>query len=88
MGIAGVAMGFAPNIGPTVGGAMASAWGWRSFFVLLAALTCVLTLCALVLVKPTKPHNAAARLDAVSLSLSTLGLGGVRWASAMLPASP
>ena len=29
MGIAGVAMGFAPNIGPTVGGAMASAWGWR-----------------------------------------------------------
>lgn len=77
MGIAGVAMGFAPNIGPTVGGAMASAWGWRSFFVLLAALTCVLTLCALVLVKPTKPHNAAARLDAVSLSLSTLGLGGV-----------
>lgn len=77
MGIAGVAMGFAPNIGPTVGGAMASAWGWRSFFVLLAALTCVLTLCALVLVKPTKPHDAAARLDAVSLSLSTLGLGGV-----------
>ena len=77
MGIAGVAMGFAPNIGPTVGGAMASAWGWRSFFVFLAALTCVLTLCALVLVKPTKPHDAAARLDAVSLSLSTLGLGGV-----------
>lgn len=77
MGIAGVAMGFAPNIGPTVGGAMASAWGWRSFFVLLAALTCVLTLCALVLVKPSKPHDAAARLDAVSLSLSTLGLGGV-----------
>ena len=77
MGIAGVAMGFAPNIGPTVGGAMASAWGWRSFFVLLAAMTCVLTLCALVLVKPSKPHDAAARLDAVSLSLSTLGLGGV-----------
>ena len=77
MGIAGVAMGFAPNIGPTVGGAMASAWGWRSFFVLLAAPTCVLTLCALVLVKPSKPHDAAARLDAVSLSLSTLGLGGV-----------
>ena len=70
MGIAGVAMGFAPNIGPTVGGAMASAWGWRSFFVLLAALTCVLTLCALVLVKPSKPHDAAARLEGVLLGFS------------------
>ena len=77
MGIAGVAMGFAPNIGPTVGGAMASAWGWRSFFVLLTALTCLLAVCALALVKPSKPHDAVARLDAVSLSLSTLGLGGV-----------
>lgn len=37
----------------------------------------MLTLCALVLVKPSKPHDAVARLDAVSLSLSTLGLGGV-----------
>ena len=34
MGVAGIAMGFAPNIGPTIGGAMSFSLGWRSFFVL------------------------------------------------------
>ena len=86
------AMGIAGDIGPTVGGAMASTWGWRSFFVLLAALTCLLTLCALALVKPSKPHDASARLDAGSLILSTLGLGGVLLgfsnASSFAPSSP
>lgn len=32
MGIAGIAMGFAPNIGPTIGGWMIGFAGWRSFF--------------------------------------------------------
>ena len=39
MGISGIAMGFAPNIGPTIGGAMVESLGWRSFFWLLVALT-------------------------------------------------
>ena len=42
MGISGVAMGFAPNIGPTIGGAMVDTLGWRSFFVLLVALSLVI----------------------------------------------
>lgn len=77
MGIAGVAMGFAPNIGPTVGGAMVYAWGWRSFFALLVGLTIVLGVCALALIKPSCARNASAHLDAMSLALSTLGFGGV-----------
>lgn len=32
MGISGIAMGFAPNIGPTIGGWMIETTGWRSFF--------------------------------------------------------
>ncbi len=32
MGITGIAMGFAPNIGPTIGGWMIGFAGWRSFF--------------------------------------------------------
>ena len=35
MGIAGIAMGFAPNIGPIIGGALVDSWGWRSFYGLL-----------------------------------------------------
>ena len=38
MGVAGIAMGFAPNIGPTIGGAMSFLLGWRSFFVLLVVM--------------------------------------------------
>ena len=38
MGVAGIAMGFAPNIGPTIGGAMSFSLGWRSFFVLLVVI--------------------------------------------------
>lgn len=77
MGIAGVAMGFAPNIGPTVGGAMVYAWGWRSFFVLLVVIAVVLGICSLAAVKAAPARDACARLDALSLVLSTLGLGGV-----------
>ncbi len=77
MGIGGVAMGFAPNIGPTVGGVMVDAWGWRSFFLLLAALGLVLLVAALALVRPGRPADRAARLDACSLALSTLGFGGL-----------
>ncbi len=77
MGIAGVAMGFAPNIGPTIGGAMSFAWGWRSFFVLLAVMTAVLGIAAALAIKPGAARNEHARLDVISLALSTLGFGGV-----------
>lgn len=42
MGIGGIAMGFAPNIGPLIGGALAGSWGWRSFYIILAGLLAVL----------------------------------------------
>ncbi len=32
MGINGIAMGFMVNVGPSIGGALAEAFGWRSFF--------------------------------------------------------
>ena len=77
MGIGGVAMGFAPNIGPTIGGVMVDMWGWRSFFLLLALLGLVLLACALALIRPGSALDRAARLDALSLALSTLGFGGL-----------
>lgn len=77
MGIAGIAMGFAPNIGPTIGGAMSFAWGWRSFFVLLAAVLLVLAAASAIVIKPSDAPDRTARLDIVSLALSTLGFGGL-----------
>ena len=75
MGIAGVALGFAPNIGPTIGGAMSFAWGWRSFFALMLALLAALALWTLVAVRRQPSPDSSARLDAVSLTQSTLGFG-------------
>lgn len=77
MGIAGVAMGFAPNIGPTVGGAMEFALGWRSFFLLLAGMCVVFGAATLATVQREDAPNPQAKLEGVSLTLSALGFGGV-----------
>ena len=77
MGIAGIAMGFAPNIGPLIGGALVGSLGWRSFFVILAVVLAALVAATAAFVRregnPTRP----ASLDVASLLLSTFGFGGL-----------
>lgn len=68
MGVAGIAMGFAPNIGPTIGGAMSFSLGWRSFFVLLVVIMLALAAAAAVAIKPSAAPDKSARLDVVSLA--------------------
>ncbi len=77
MGIAGVAMGFAPNIGPLIGGALVDSLGWRSFFWMLAALLVVLLICVLALFRKEDAPDTSARLDWLSFIESTLGFGGL-----------
>ena len=77
MGVGGIAMGFAPNIGPTVGGALEYAFGWRSFFVLLVACTVVLLVLTLLFVRGGKPVAPDARFAGVSFIYSTIGFGGL-----------
>ena len=76
MGIAGIAMGFAPNIGPTIGGAVSYAYGWRSFFVILLVGTLILGVATVLLVRGKKPATRA-RFDSLSFTLSALGFGGL-----------
>lgn len=77
MGIAGIAMGFAPNIGPTIGGWMIGVAGWRSFFVALTACALVLVALAILFVVRRPCADRTARLDVLSLALSALGFGGL-----------
>lgn len=77
MGISGIAMGFAPNIGPTIGGWMLEATGWRSFFVVLAICSMVLTVIALFAIRKTPAEDCGMRLDVLSLCQSALGFGGL-----------
>ncbi len=77
MGIAGIAMGFAPNIGPLIGGSLVDTWGWRSFFIILVGVLVVLVLANMAFVKREDARNSAARLETVSFLMSTLGFGGL-----------
>ena len=77
MGIAGIALGFAPSVGPTVGGAMDSAFGWRSFFLLLFVLSATLIVLTFVVVRRPASGDGDARFETPSFILSTLGFGGV-----------
>ena len=77
MGVGGIAMGFAPNIGPTVGGALEFAFGWRSFFLLLLVLNVVVLVLTLFLVRGGTPMRPDARFEGMSFLHSTLGFGGL-----------
>lgn len=77
MGIAGIAMGFAPNIGPLIGGALVDAWGWRSFFLLLMGIVLVLLLATLLLIEDEGRPAVDSSLDIVSFAMSALGFGGL-----------
>lgn len=77
MGIAGVAMGFAPNIGPLIGGALVVSLGWRSFFIMLAIVLVMLLACTFALISREEAPNHDAHLDWISFLLSTIGFGGL-----------
>lgn len=74
MGIAGIALGFAPNIGPTIGGWVVIEWGWRAFFVLLLAASAVLILATALLIDSEKSPHEDARFDVPSFILSSIAL--------------
>lgn len=77
MGIAGIAMGFAPNIGPLIGGALVGTLGWRSFFWMYIAICVILFAATLALVSKQSRKMSSANLDLLSFILSTLGFGGL-----------
>lgn len=78
MGIAGIALGFAPSIGPTVGGGLDYSFGWRSFFLVLLVLSAVMLVLVLALVKRADADaDVLAQFETPSFILSTLGFGGV-----------
>lgn len=77
MGIAGIAMGFAPNIGPLIGGVLVDSWGWRSFFALFIGLVVLLALATFLFVESEDNPARDASLDTPSFALSTLGFGGL-----------
>lgn len=77
MGIAGIALGFAPNIGPLFGGLLVDSWGWRSYFWILVCIIIALAIATIVLVRKRAHEAHDAHLDYLSALLSTVGFGCV-----------
>ncbi len=77
MGISGIALGFAPNIGPTIGGALVDTLGWRSFFVMIAVLTVVLLLFCMLCIERHDDASMPVGLDMLSFILSAVAFGGI-----------
>lgn len=77
MGFAGIALGFAPNMGPVLGGAVATGAGWRFLFLILSITSVVLIVGTLAVVRDNKVEDPDATLDGTSLCLSAFGFGGL-----------
>lgn len=77
MGFAGIALGFAPNMGPVLGGAIATNVGWRFLFLILVVASVILIAGTLVAVRERDVKDRSATLDVASLCFSTFGFGGL-----------
>lgn len=77
MGIAGVAMGFAPNIGPTIGSTIANALGWRYFFWTMCLIPVILLVIAIPALRNEEGGHETQKLDIWSFALAAVGFGGL-----------
>lgn len=77
MGLSGIAMGFAPNVGPLIGGVFSETVGWRYFFLLMTSIAALLFIATCIFCKKEPNHPEAGSLDSVSVLLSTVGFGGI-----------
>lgn len=76
MGIYGFAIGVAPAIGPLVYGYIIDSFGWRFIFYILAIITILDVIFAVILLKSFM-ENKPSKLEVISLILSSLGFGGL-----------
>jgi EmrB/QacA subfamily drug resistance transporter len=76
MGIFGVAMNFAPAIGPTLSGWVVQNYSWRVLFFIIFPFAVIDFIVAFFLVKNvTETHKP--KLDVLGVTLSTIGFGGL-----------
>ena len=74
MGLAGIVIGLAPAIGPTLSGFILLNYSWHTLFLLLIPLTLLVILMAVFFMKPVL-EITKTRLDVLSVIESSLGLG-------------
>ncbi len=76
MGLVGLVIGFAPAVGPSIGGVLVDTIGWRASFGVVAVLAVVVIICA---ARFLSDYDAFPRthFDPLSVVLSSLGLASL-----------
>lgn len=81
MGLFGIAMNFAPAIGPTLSGWVVQNHSWRVLFFIIFPFAFINFLISIFLVKNVT-KTSRPKLDIIGVILSTIGFGGVLYAFA------
>lgn len=76
MGMAGLVIGFAPAIGPTLAGFIIDHFTWRHLFYTVLPFTMIVLLLAIFLMKNVTQQKQV-NVDILSVVLSSLGWGGL-----------
>ncbi len=76
MGMMGLAMIFAPAVGPTLSGWVVEHYDWRVLFYIVLPLSLFALIFGIVSMKNVT-KTSSPKLDALGIALSTLGFGGL-----------
>lgn len=83
MGMAGLVIGFAPAIGPSLGGWLIGIGSWRLLFYTVLPITLLVLLGAITLMKNVTAQKPRT-VDFASILLSTFGWGGLLYGFSMV----
>ncbi|MBM7691100.1 EmrB/QacA subfamily drug resistance transporter [Peribacillus deserti] len=79
MGIFGIAINFAPAVGPTLAGWIVQTYSWRVLFFIIFPFAFINLMAAIFLVKNVT-KTGRPKLDILGVILSTIGFGGILYA--------
>lgn len=83
MGMGGLVIGFAPAIGPTLAGWIIDHFAWRYLFYAVLPFTLIVLLLAILLMRNVTVQKKA-KVDVLSIVLSSFGWGGLLYGSSMV----
>ncbi|WP_155431103.1 MDR family MFS transporter [Secundilactobacillus folii] len=76
MGVAGIVIGLAPAIGPTLSGWVIDNFSWRDLFGMIIPIMALVLVASFIWMHPVLPTNKKG-IDVLSVILSTIGFGSV-----------
>lgn len=76
MGMAGIVVGLAPAIGPTLSGWIIDQYNWRYLFMMIVPIAFIVLILALFFMRDVLP-NQDIKIDPLSIVLSIIGFGSL-----------